>query len=206
MAILWSYILLLSMFPDLDAVEYDTQPFEHFAGHGMQSDAGREWLHWLETDAPWELTTTDFYEQYEFSLLHASLAPVVQRLASPETLTVLRHRMARHFHQPLSERVDVTAHKLVPRQTIRVHNDYIAGGESHRLLLQLNRGWKPEHGGYLMLFDGPEPETVSKVLEPKHGSVQAFAISPRSYHAVSTVHGGERFTVVYSFHPVAETG
>ena len=167
----------------------------------MPSDAGHDWLDWLETDAPWTLTTTDFYEQYELSLLHVSLPPVVQYLASAETLTALRNRMARHFHKPLSGRVDVTAHKLVPRQTIRIHNDFIAGGESHRLLLQLNRGWKAEHGGYLMLFDGPEPETVSKVLEPRHGSVQAFAISPRSYHAVSTVHGGERFTVVYSFHP-----
>ena len=64
------HVLLLSMFPDLDSIEYDTRPFEHFTGYGMQPDAGQEWLHWLETDAPWELTTTNFYEQYEFSLLH----------------------------------------------------------------------------------------------------------------------------------------
>ena len=194
------------MFPDLDSIEHDPLPFEHFLGRGIQSGAGQEWLGWLETDAPWTLTTTSFYEQYEFSLLHASLPPVAQRLVCPETLTALRYRMTRHFRRSLSERVDVTAHKLVPEQTIRIHNDFIAGGESHRLLLQLNRGWEPEHGGYLMLFDGPEPETVSKVLEPRHGSVQGFAISPRSYHAVSTVHGGERFTVVYSFHPDAGPG
>ena len=57
-----------------------------------------------------------------------------------------------------------------------------------------------------MLFNGPEPETVGKVAEPLHGSVQAFAISPQSYHAVSTVHRGERFTVVYSFHPESGSG
>ena len=188
------------MFPDLDSVEYDTLPFEHFAGRGIQPDAGREWLDWLEADAPWKLTTTDFYEQYEFSLLHASPTPVTRCLAGPEALSALRREMSRYFHRSLSERVDVTAHKLVPGQTIRIHNDYIPDGESHRLLLQLNRSWEPSHGGYLMFFDGPEPETVGKVVEPRHGSVQAFAISPRSYHAVSTVHGGERFTVVYSFH------
>ena len=102
--------------------------------------------------------------------------------------------------------VEVTAHKLVPDQTIRVHNDYIVGGESHRLLLQLNRGWEPSNGGYLMFFGGPEPETVSEVIEPINGSVQAFSISPRSYHAVSTVHRGERFTVVYSFYPDSGCG
>ena len=197
------YDHLPQMFPELDSVEYHPLPFEHFKGHGVQPGTGVEWLDWLETKAPWKLTTTDFYEQYEFSLLDATLTPLVQCLVCPETLTALRYRMVRHFHQPLSQRVDVTAHKLVPKQTIRIHNDFISGGESHRLLLQLNRGWEPEHGGYLMFFDGPEPEMVSKVLEPRHGSVQAFAISPRSYHAVSTVHGGERFTVVYSFHPEA---
>ena len=194
------------MFPEFDSVEYDTLPFEHFVGLCIQPGDCRETLCSFETDAPWKLTTTDFYEQYEFSLLHASLAPAVRRLACPETLTSLRGWVARQFLQPLSERVDVTAHKLVAEQTIRIHNDYIPNGESHRLLLQLNRGWEPEYGGYLMFFSGPEPESVSKVVEPRHGSVQAFAISPRSYHAVSTVHGGERFTVVYSFYPDISSG
>ena len=189
------------MFPEFGSIEYNTLPFEHFVGHCMQPGACQEWLDWLETDAPWKLTATDFYEQYEFSLLHASLASGVRCLACQETLTSLRGRMARHFSQPLSERVDVTAHRLVAEQTIRIHNDFIRSGESHRLLLQLNRGWEPAHGGYLMLFSGPDPETVGKVVEPRHGSVQAFAISPLSYHAVSTVHAGERFTIVYSFYP-----
>ena len=194
------------MFPELNTVEYNSLPFEHFVGHGMQPGAYQEWLDWLETDAPWKLTTTDFYEQYEFNLLHVSLAPTVRPLACPGTLTALRRRMSRQFCQSLSERVEVTAHRLVPEQTIRIHNDFIPGGESHRLLLQLNRGWEPAYGGFLMLFSGPEPETVGKVVEPIHGSVQAFAISPRSYHAVSTVHRGERFTVVYSFYPDSGTG
>ena len=189
------------MFPELDGVARHRLPFEHFTGQVRLPGDGDGWLDWLEADAPWELTTADFYEQYEFSLLVGSLPPVVRCLASPETLTVLRRRMSECFRQPLSERVEVTAHRLVPDQTIRIHNDYIAGGESHRLLLQLNRGWEPRNGGYLMFFSGPDPETVSEVVEPINGSVQGFAISPRSYHAVSTVHGGERFTLVYSFHP-----
>ena len=189
------------MFPELDAVACGSLPFEHFTGQIRLPGDGDGWLDWLEADAPWKLTTAEFYEQYEFSLLDAPLPPVVRCLASPETLTVLRRRMSEYFRQPLSERVEVTAHKLVPEQTIRIHNDHIAGGESHRLLLQLNRGWEPAHGGYLMFFGGPDPETVSEVVEPINGSVQGFAISPRSYHAVSTVHGGERFTLVYSFHP-----
>lgn len=199
-----SYNLQLRVFPEFNSIEHETRPFEHVVGHCTLTSDSEDWLNWLEGDAPWKFTATDFYEQYEFSLLDVPLAAVVERLARPETLASMRRWMARRFGQPLSERVDVTAHKLVAGQTIRIHNDYLPEGESHRLLLQLNRGWKSEYGGYLMLFNGPEPETVGKVVEPLHGSVQAFAISPRSYHGVSTVHRGERFTVVYSFH--AESG
>ena len=191
------------MFPEFTSIICNSQPFAHSTGHCVLKGDGEKWLSWLEYDAPWKFTMTDFYEQHEFSLLHVSLSPDTAPLTCPETLDSIRRWMARQFYQPLSERVDVTAHKLVSGQTIRIHNDYIPGAESHRLLLQLNRGWKREYGGYLMFFGGPEPETVSKVIEPRHASVQAFAISPQSYHAVSTVHRGERFTVVYSFY--AET-
>lgn len=189
------------MFPELDSVEFQASPFGHFVGRTKLPDSGAEWLDWLETEAPWKLTVAEFYEQYEFSLRHVSLDPALRCLVATDTVHALRKRMFEYFEQPLSDRVDVTAHKLVPRQTIRIHNDYLSGEESHRLLLQLNRGWSPEFGGYLMFFDGPEPETVSSVIEPRNGSVQAFAISSRSYHAVSTVHAEERFTVVYSFYP-----
>ena len=184
-----------------DPIEHEALPFEHFTGNGKLPATDAELLDWLETEAPWKLMRAEFYEQYEFSLTHCPPVPVLRPLVCAEALTALRDRMSDCFGRSLSGRVDVTAHKLVPGQTIRIHNDHIPGGETHRLLLQLNRGWEPRHGGYLMFFAGPEPETVSKVVEPRSGTVQAFAISPRSYHAVSTVHAGERFTVVFSFHP-----
>jgi len=43
-------------------------------------------------------------------------------------------------------------------------------------------------------YSGGKPAHV-----PISGSTQGFAISPNSHQAVSTVHGGERFTIVYSF-------
>ncbi len=192
------------MFPELESAKFQEFPFAHFLGQAELPSEGAKWLDWLENEAPWELTVTKFYEQYEFSLLHAPLSPSLKCLVAPETLCVLKSQMFRYFGQPLSERVDVTAHKMVPKQTIRLHNDYLSGGESHRLLLQLNEGWKPDQGGYLMFFRGPNPEMASNIVEPVSGSVQAFAISPHSYHAVSTVHTGKRFTIVYSFFKASE--
>lgn len=192
------------MFPIFDNVEFGDIPYEHFVAPAAMPSRCLDCLAWLEEEAPWTLTTTEFYEQYEFSLRDVALPPYLQQLVCPDALASLRRQLCEQFGKHLSEGVDVTAHKLVCGQTIRIHNDFIPGGESHRLLLQLNRGWKPKHGGYLMLFSGPEPESVSKVIEPFNGSIHGFSISPQSYHAVSTVHSGQRFTIVYSFYPTEE--
>ena len=189
------------MFPDFENVEFACVPFEHLVAPTVMPSSCIECLTWLAGEAPWTLTTTDFYEQYEFSFQDVAVPPFLQQLTCPNALASLRRQLFKVFRRSLSECVDVTAHKIVCGQTIRIHNDFIPGGESHRLLLQLNRGWEPEHGGYLMLFSGPEPESLSKVIEPFNGSIQAFLISSHSYHAVSTVHSGERFTIVYSFYP-----
>ena len=188
------------MFPKLDLVEHDVALFDHFVGQAAPSDTYQIWLDWLEGEAPWKLTVSEFYEQHECNLLRTVLPASLRHLTCQKTLAALRYRMFQHFRQPISERVNVTAHKLSQGHTIRIHNDFIPNGETHRLLLQLNRSWNPSQGGYLMFFGGPEPESLGKVIEPSSGSVQAFAISPQSYHAVSTVHGGERFTIVYSFY------
>ena len=104
------------------------------------------------------------------------------------------------FSARLSEKIDCTVHKLVPGQRIRIHNDFIPGEETHRLLIQLNRGWHDDQGGFLMLFNSADPSDVHRVLSPSHDSVVGFAISESSNHAVSTIHGGERFTLVFSFY------
>lgn len=50
-----------------------------------------------------------------------------------------------------------------------------------------------------MLFSGPEATEVARIIRPIHGSATAFEISPTSFHAVSTIQMGARYTLVYSF-------
>lgn len=185
---------------DIESAILESIPFEHFeVRNAIPTELQAQCLQWLEREAPWKLVETDFYEQYEFSLLEDAFPTSIAWLSSPETIKFLRSKISLIFGTSLKEDVEVTAHKLLPGQTIRIHNDFIAGAETHRILLQLNREWLDEYGGQLMLFSGPEPELLHKIIPPTSGSVQGFAISPNSHHAVSTVHGGERFTVVYSF-------
>ena len=189
----------------LTSPEVFVEPFPYFiAEEGFGEVISSAILEWLENEAPWKLVEKDFYEQYEFSLLDAPLPPYLMFITERRFLDDLRMKVGKVFGRQLSERIDCTAHKLVQSQTIRIHNDYIPGEETHRILLQLNRGWSDTQGGYLMLFNSQDPSDVHKVFVPTNDSVFGFAISEKSNHAVSTIHGGERFTVVFSFYDATD--
>jgi Rps23 Pro-64 3,4-dihydroxylase Tpa1-like proline 4-hydroxylase len=157
-------------------------------------------LEWLETKAPWKLVETDFYEQFEFNFVDATVPNGITFLKTEAFLNDLRVEVQRLLGVRLTRRIDATAHKLVSGQRIRIHNDFLPGGETHRLLIQLNRSWKEEDGGYLLFFNSPSLTDIHKIFRPVHNSAVAFAISPNSNHAVTTIHGYERFTLVYSFY------
>jgi Rps23 Pro-64 3,4-dihydroxylase Tpa1-like proline 4-hydroxylase len=177
------------------------EPFPHLAIPAILAPAvANRVLAWFQSDAPWRLRVESFYEQYEFSLVSEDGSAISRELAGEDVVEAARTLISDHFmiNGDLAL-IDVSAHKLTPGQTIRIHNDWIGGEETHRVLIQLNDGWSVNHGGLLMLFGSRAPEDVRSVVEPTHGSGFAFAISDRSFHAVSTIKSGERFTLVYTF-------
>lgn len=182
------------------AVAARAAPFSHaVAPRLLDDETAATALEWFENGAPWSLKFASFYEQYECNLHEGDLPERITPLVGSEFVSEL----VRHMLNPISdsdlELTEVNAHKLIGGQTIRVHNDYIEGEETHRVLVQLNRGWSDANGGMLMLFAGPRAEDVARVVRPTHASAISFEISPKSFHAVSTIHSGERFTLVYSF-------
>ena len=182
-------------------LKFFSHPFPYFTAAQAFGDAlSSSILDWLETEAPWKLVETDFYEQYEFSIYDAQPPSHLEFLTSPQFLQRLRSTTEQIFGVRLREKPDCTAHKLVPGQRIRIHNDFLPGQETHRVLVQLNRGWNEDHGGFLMFFNSKDPSDVHRLFPPVHNSVVGFAISPNSNHAVSTIHGGGRFTLVFSFY------
>ncbi len=186
---------------DLSSVEFSPEPFPYLVlSQAFSEDVSLRILDWLESDPLWKLIETGFYEQYEFSLLDAPVPADLSFLKDSSFLNHLRAEVEGLFHARLGDRVDVTAHKLIPGQRIRIHNDFLPGQETHRLLIQLNRDWADEMGGFLLLFNSADPSDVHRVFRPIHNSLVGFAISPDSNHAVSAVRGGERFTLVYSFY------
>lgn len=176
-------------------------PFHYFlAARCLSKSLELSLLNWLETAAPWQLKETDFYEQYEFSLLSVDLPDDVRALTSDAALGAARHRMEQIFSCALTERVELVAHKLIAGQRIAIHNDYLPGEETHRLTIQLNRGLQDDDGGFFMLFNSFDASDVHRIVRPVSNSGIGFEIGPASNHAVSRVHGGARYTLVYSFH------
>lgn len=186
---------------DFSRFEVFSEPFPYaVAPRVFDCGLSNDILSWLETEAPWKLVETDFYEQYEFNFLDAEPPARLGSLQDQVFCDILRDGIQKLFGVRLGRRVDATAHKLIRGQRIRIHNDYIQGAETHRLLVQLNRGWEDEDGGLLFFFNSPDPADIHKIFCPVNESAVAFAISSDSHHAVTTIHGGERYTLVYSFY------
>ncbi|WP_322588984.1 cyclophane-containing peptide 2OG-Fe(II) oxygenase YhhC [Sphaerotilus sp.] len=157
-------------------------------------------LSWLEKDAPWELKIAEFYEQYEFSFNQLKLPCDIEKIFNSKSLINLREQLECTFKTNLSNKIDITAHKLVKGQRIRIHNDFIPNEETHRVLIQLNRKWDVENGGVLMIFGSKNTEDLRNIYNPTHNTSVAFEISPLSYHAVSPINFGDRYTLVLSFY------
>ncbi len=188
---------------DLSSARLETDPFPFaVVPDALCGDVEQAALSWFDHAAPWHLTEESFYSQHEFDMRDVELPSDIARLAAGATLAALRELISELFHRRLRTTVDMTAHRLTAGQRIRIHDDYLEGGATHRLIVQLNRGWTAGDGGHLLLFGGREPEDVRVVLAPVSKQALIFEISRRSHHAVSEVARGERYSIVYSFHAV----
>lgn len=178
-------------------------PFAHATfGTCLPAATGEAVLAWLETDAPWRLKKTDFYEQFEFDC-RDSPSTVARFLASASVLGIVRSAMEDIFATAFGDEISVVCHKLVQGHRIGIHNDYLVGEETHRLVVQLNRGLYENDGGFLMLFGSDDAADVRKVLRPLHLHGFAFEISKDSFHAVSAIHSGARYSLIYSLRALA---
>ena len=181
-------------------IDVRSAPFPHAVTTSLLSPVfADQLLEWLEADAPWTLRVESFYEQDECALSLASLPPHLRQLLDPENIRAFADTMFAPIGAENLHFVEATAHKLSGGQSIRIHNDYLEGEETHRLLVQLNRGWPDENGGFLMFFSSPSADDVARIVRPLHGCAIAFEISPASYHAVSPAKLGERYTLVFTF-------
>jgi len=194
---------------DFGPATIDRLPFPHFSVSNFASEElGQNLLNWFESDAIWKTHNQDgFYESYDLSLRDSRLPLELECLVQPLLIDDLRGKVAALFRARLDERVDVTAHKLVPSYRIGIHTDFGETNQTHRLLIQFNRGWRTEMGGLLLFLSSKVPSQITgddRVFVPYHRRAICFEVSNRSFHAVTPVNDGERFTLCFSFYSVRD--
>ena len=186
---------------DLNSLCVFYEPFPYFTATViLDQNFISSLLGWFEADASWKLVETDFYEQYELDLDGDESKRPLDFLTDRTFLEKVRKEAENLFGASFSERVEWAVHQLLPGQRIRIHNDWLDGGETHRVILHMNRGWGLSKGGFLMFFNSPDPADVHRVLMPLNGSLVGFEVSEKSSHAVSLVRDGKRFAIVYSLY------
>ncbi len=186
------------------------RPYPHFeTANFIDPQTADPLLAWLAQEAKWQSQKLDGYDGYsDLALGSNDLPSHLKTLLAPDFLSDLRFSMGRFFEMEAEGYVRVTAHRLLPGSSLKPHCDVSPIHFTHRLLVQLNRGWTRENGGLLCIFDGdPSAKKTKKqkLIVPAHRSAFAFEISRRSFHSVTPVLAGERYTLSYTFYPpVAE--
>jgi hypothetical protein len=146
-------------------------------------------------DGDWQHRDGAFYR--------CSLRDVTEHIPAAFQTEVLA-RMREITGLPLTNRVLVTAQRMLPGQVIGIHSDRpLVGYEIARLVVQLNKQWQAEHGGVLELFSSPESEAVFSV-NPEYNKAFGFLLHVDSYHGVTeTIQ--PRQTVIFNFWHAANT-
>jgi hypothetical protein len=195
------------LFADSRRVAFFSEPFPHFAcPEFLDAATADALLAWLEARS-WQSVGLDGYEGYCDAPLTASNLPeALSSLVAPAFLIQLREWMAQFFSIDSTGYVRATAHRVLAGGALSAHTDVSHIRFTHRLLVQLNRGWSPDCGGLLCVHAGnphASQEPRRKSVPPIHRSAFAFEVSERSFHSVTQVLHGERFTLSYTFYPVS---
>ncbi len=148
-------------------------------------------------------TQTDGWSARDGAFYQCSLRDITHSVPL-ELRGALQLRLADLMGQPLTHRVEVTAQRMDPGQQVGVHTDAPRlGYEAVRLVLQLARGWQPEHGGVFQVWRSEDGPVVSE-WPPLHNHAIAFALHAESHHAVTQVTERRR-CLVFNFWHVGNT-
>jgi hypothetical protein len=182
-----------------DKVVRKSDPFAHIVSPRFYTEHFAETLlTWLEARQDWTLKEGMLFELYELGFSHFKHCPEIHGLWDGDVLARLRDEVTRAIGVPVSSRINIHAHKMLPGQYTNIHTDLIPE-EALRVVVQLNRGRADDSGGNLMLLTGSKPADMSVVFKQTSNSAIAFGLGAESFHAVGRVKIGTRFTIIYTF-------
>ncbi len=191
------------MWVPLLGAKRELKPFRHCVDSSFYpKSVSRRVLTWLADEVNWRYGRTAFYEQFAIPLMDVEIPKDLLPAFSQRSLGLLRRQVENHFQTALEPNVDIAALKFVQGHGIGVHTDFGEEPESHRVVVQLNRGRIASQGGELVFLRTRRETDVDLIFSQAHNLAIAFEIGPNSYHALSEVESGECYMVVYSFRPL----
>lgn len=164
-----------------------------------------ELLGFLEGTTQFVSAKGDFYEQTMFPFTNQVMPTNLVDLLSIENTEIIRKNAEFAFETRFQENFIITAHRLLPGQETKIHNDYLEKPEqykygfTHRIIVYLNRTWSNKDGGLLGIYSTNNYDDLVTRIEPIHNTAVGLAFGPNSYHDVGKVIQGERYTVNFSF-------
>lgn len=194
--------------PAIRSAECQAVPFSHFALPGvLDAETASAVVDWLDDVDGWqERHSAGFCRYFELIVSATPFPPRLAFLNDRPWLDRVRDAMAATFGIDFGSHVSLAIHKFVPGCGIRLHTDHGTDPDTHRFIIHLNRGWSEDNGGLLLLLDGARLDTLDdshRYYLPDHRLAVGFEISDRSFHAVSEVISGTRYTLCYSLRSTA---
>lgn len=188
----------------VDHITCSQSPYPHLiANECLNPSLAEALLEWFEKEAAWKLNKVNrFYEVHDLDLTATPFPEHLSVMRQPRLYNVVRRILERQMCVRLSRSVHVMVQKMTQGQYIKTHTDWSEGGPAHRFVVQLNRGWKRSQGGLLVMLpklNAHASSRGSQTYVPVHCSGIGFEISERSYHAVTPVKSGERYSMVFSY-------
>ena len=175
-------------------------PYRHFTNERFFSEElSRDFVNWLENEAYWHRHFSDFFDQFETHDVLCKETPLYLLLSK---LPDIRKLISKLYCVSLSEKFEVSAHRLVSGQAIGVHTDAPRDNyETHRLVVILPSLGLSNYDGSLVLLDQEDWKLSQSIIgyPPSCGQGFIFSFSETSFHAVSQITQGVRYSLVFSF-------
>jgi hypothetical protein len=179
------------------------QPYQHIFVPEVFATAFAEAVAVEIEGLEWTLSTTEFYEQYEVSLIDTdrpfdnTALDSLREVALSPAFSEFISSVTGEDHLAV---VDVACHRSTTGQQIGIHNDFTPEGEACRFTIHFNPGWTLSDGGLFLTFAAEDCAAIRAAYLPAMNSALLFEISPASFHAVTEVTGMRpRYSIVISF-------
>jgi hypothetical protein len=168
--------------------------------NAIETDLASTLYGWLASLDGWSGNPEPYYAVRELDLKALDVPIGLSRLFAPEALSQLRAQLGVMFGCRFAGRMRLIGHRMVEGQGAGIHSDDPRGvEETHRMVITLGQDASTLHGGLFAAFDGQSPSRFVRAFAPVHNQCLLFEADAHSYHAITEVRYGRRYSVVLSF-------